>query len=325
MAMDIPPDFILEARARAARGEQTRAAMQAGSEAAVAAMERGDEEGSYAAMSGALRAASIAFLDWLAGQTPLDRRLHLLVWILEAPTPDSAAAFVIEGGPERAEAILAAIAEAGLAESAARFEAIVAAARDFETTPDEGPERDRLDDLSFAFDAPGAYRDDLRAALTKDREMAARVAAMRAGLDEQDRLDIAAALVGEKVGERDGVDALQGLDEGQRLVWLVLGFDHEVGDGGLSQFFAHEPGDCAPETAAALRLIGCGEAARVLLRAVAAFPAPYPRDADERFDRLEADGGRLGERIDALTDEIDLDAVRPALIDRLKRLGALPR
>ena len=326
MPQDIPPDLLLEAHVRTWRTAQPSQLDSPEAQEMMAAFERGEVDATRDLLADMQRADAARYLDWLGARSPLDRRLHLLVWPLEDQTGDGIAAVVIASGPDFAAAILSAMRETGLADAAERFGRIVAAAADYDIAPEEGEEADRLAELSLDFDAPGRYRQEVRAALAADAAAGAAIAAMRAGLDEPARLDLAFALAAEAMGEsEDGRAALGGLDEAQRLTFLALALEYRLDSGGLGAFFAEESGDLAPETATALRVIGCGEAAQTLLRAMALFPTPFPRDADARYDRMEAQNGKLGDRLDAMTDEIEVEAIRPALLARLKKTNALPR
>lgn len=323
MTETIPAELVVELHVRPIRGQETRIAES--QQAVMEAFESGDEERAQELIGIALREGSQHYLRWLDGQSRLERRLHLLVWPLEPFEPEHAAAFAIEGGPERARAIVAAMREAGLDAAAARYERIVQAAAGFDETPEEGEAANRLEALSLDFDSTGRYRDELRAAFAADPETARLVEAWRGRLDEDDRLDAAFQMVGERIGEAFASSAMDGLNEAERLVFLALAFEYEVDNGGVAQFFESDSGNLAAETAAALRVIGCEAEAATVLRGVAMFPAPYPRDADERLDRMQRARGKLGEKLDRLTDEIDVDEIRPAVIGKLKKLNALPR
>lgn len=325
MAQDVPLDHLLEAHVRPLRTAQSRGADSPEVAAMMAAFERGEVDETHDMIGEMMRADAARYLDWLATQPPLDRRLHLLVWPMEPESSDETAAFVIQSGPDAAEAILEAIRETGLREPAARFARVIAATRHHAAPPEDDEEAEALAELSLDFDAPGRYRREVRAALERDPEACARIAAMRAGLGEDERLWMGFALAAEAVGDAVGPAALERLDEAQRLTWLALAFEYQMDSGGLGAFFAYDCGDLAPETASALRIIGCGEAAEILQRAMALFPTPFPREAEERHDRMEDRGGKLGDRIDAMSEEIDVEAIRPGLLSRLKATNALPR
>jgi Domain of unknown function (DUF4375) len=66
--------------------------------------------------------------------------------------------------------------------------------------------------------------------------------------------------------------------------WCVA----EVSNGGFHQFFFNSTGVLAPEAAAALNAMGLPLLGRLVATAMAVLGSDYPRDQDERQDRLDA-------------------------------------
>jgi HEAT repeat protein len=79
----------------------------------------------------------------------------------------------------------------------------------------------------------------------------------------------------------------------QRIVYFALGFDAEVCNGGIMQFFGNSSGDCAADTLEALRVLGHAEAFRALDVAMN-LVGPLAREADREM-RLAAFEGRFDE------------------------------
>ena len=76
-----------------------------------------------------------------------------------------------------------------------------------------------------------------------------------------------------------------------RTLFAAHFFESEVANGGLHQFFTNSTGVLAPEALEAFRQIGFSRTAAVLERAMAFFGTPYPREQDDRIERLEAVSG----------------------------------
>lgn len=130
----------------------------------------------------------------------------------------------------------------------------------------------------------------LESLLTSDQgiiqESAARGLAKLAGIDDP---------IGfvHKRAESVGID---GLTNEQRIVYLAVGFDYEVCNGGIMQFFGNSSGDAASDTLESLRVLGHAEAFRALDAAMK-LVGPLAREPnremrlaafEDRFDELQA-------------------------------------
>ncbi|MCA8919981.1 MAG: DMP19 family protein [Planctomycetes bacterium] len=83
------------------------------------------------------------------------------------------------------------------------------------------------------------------------------------------------------------VEQMDELTTGQRAVYATTWLDREVKNGGFYQFFENSTGMLGPEALAGFRVIGMGESADCVKAAFRYFGMkPYPRDTDERTDRL---------------------------------------
>jgi hypothetical protein len=74
--------------------------------------------------------------------------------------------------------------------------------------------------------------------------------------------------------------------------------ESEVSNGGFHQFFSNATGVLAPEAVEAFRLIGLTESAALITRAMEFFGQPYPREREERIERLGAVTGEAREQCD---------------------------
>ena len=79
----------------------------------------------------------------------------------------------------------------------------------------------------------------------------------------------------------------------------------EVRNGGFHQFFSNSTGLLAPEAAAGFRAIGLPQCADLVDEGMKLFGDPYPREQEDRSEKLEADSGPF----DALDDRF-FDAIR---------------
>lgn len=69
-------------------------------------------------------------------------------------------------------------------------------------------------------------------------------------------------------------------------VFAVFWCNAEVNNGGLHQFFSNPTGVLAPEAVVGMRAIGLHERAKLIEDAVNLFGPDYPRDQDQRGERL---------------------------------------
>jgi hypothetical protein len=72
----------------------------------------------------------------------------------------------------------------------------------------------------------------------------------------------------------------------------------EVRNGGFHQFFSNSTGVLAPEALDAFRSIGLTEWAEILAEAMQVFGTPYPREREDRQERLSEFKGRKREEWD---------------------------
>ncbi len=93
-----------------------------------------------------------------------------------------------------------------------------------------------------------------------------------------------AYLMFQKVSQR----GLASLNPPQRVVHFASTFEFQVGNGGLTQFFANSSGDHVPETTEALRILGHPEAIHALASAVDLVgPIARERDREIRLTAFE--------------------------------------
>jgi HEAT repeat protein len=127
----------------------------------------------------------------------------------------------------------------------------------------------------------------LESMLTSDQdviqELAARGLGKIAGIDDP---------IGFVYNRAESV-GIDGLTAQQRIVYFALGFDAEVCNGGIMQFFGNSSGDCAADTLEALRVLGHAEAFRALDIAMN-LVGPLAREPDREM-RLAAFEGRFDE------------------------------
>ncbi len=84
--------------------------------------------------------------------------------------------------------------------------------------------------------------------------------------------------------------------------WCVA----EVSNGGFHQFFFNSTGVLAPEAAAAFNAMGLPQLGRLVTSAMAVLGSEYPRDRDERQERLEAlrpDDENSAARFESINEE----------------------
>ena len=97
-------------------------------------------------------------------------------------------------------------------------------------------------------------------------------------------------------------DRLQALTPGQRAVYALRWVVAEVNNGGFDQLFSNSTGYLLPEAREAARLLGSPQWARVLDEAAAVIGEPFPRDRDERQERLDALTDESRARLERLDD-----------------------
>ena len=86
--------------------------------------------------------------------------------------------------------------------------------------------------------------------------------------------------------DRVGFD---GLSHAERVVACLTELEMEVNNSGFDQYYWNAPGDHTLETVAALRELGAGRTANLLVTANAAFGHGGPsRDREERWKQIDA-------------------------------------
>ena len=112
-------------------------------------------------------------------------------------------------------------------------------------------------------------------------------------------------------------DAIEKLNEHERVFFVAQLLEQEVDNGGFDQFFYNSSGDYAGEVVDAFTKIGALKTAAICQKALAVFGGTVPTDRDEReelLDRLDCEDV-LGECDDAFyAYEDDLEALYYAYI-----------
>lgn len=123
----------------------------------------------------------------------------------------------------------------------------------------------------------------------------------------------------------DEADAVFGkIPEPQRDLLILSTFMAESMNGSVHQFFYNSSGTLAPQLAEILERLGLPEHAAGIRQGMAKYPAPYPRDTEQRRAIMggfsEADDNDLYE----LTIWADDGAIDDAMIARAKETGLWP-
>lgn len=87
-------------------------------------------------------------------------------------------------------------------------------------------------------------------------------------------------------------DAIEKLNEHERIFFITQALEQEVNNGGFSQFFYNSSGDFSNELVDAFTKIGALKTAEICKKALAVFNDEVPTDRDEReelLDGLECD------------------------------------
>ncbi|MBO5042609.1 MAG: DMP19 family protein [Clostridia bacterium] len=83
-------------------------------------------------------------------------------------------------------------------------------------------------------------------------------------------------------------DAMEKLNEHERLFYITQTLEQEVNNGGFSQYFYNSSGNFANEMVDAFTRIGALKTAEICKKAVAVFNGQVPVDRDERENLLES-------------------------------------
>ena len=95
-------------------------------------------------------------------------------------------------------------------------------------------------------------------------------------------------------------DAIEKLNEHERVFYITQTLEQEVNNGGFSQYFYNSSGDFSNELVDAFTKIGALQTADICKKALAVFEGIVPTDRDER---------------DALLDNLDCDEIWDACDD----------
>lgn len=112
-------------------------------------------------------------------------------------------------------------------------------------------------------------------------------------------------------------EAMEKLNEHERLFYVTQTLEQEVNNGGFSQYFYNLSGNFANEMVDAFTQIGAHKTAEICKKAVAVFNGQVPEDREERQNLLESsDCEEILEECDnAFYDyEDDLEALNYAYI-----------
>ena len=103
----------------------------------------------------------------------------------------------------------------------------------------------------------------------------------------------------EKCGEGERLSALS---PEERTAYAVDAFQREVNNGGFEQYLYNSSGALAGELLDALHAVGADFVAEIYRPALAALPAAWPEDEEERRKLLDE---ALTERVSELLDQCD--------------------
>ena len=188
----------------------------------------------------------------------------------------------------------------------------------------------KLTELSAQFGTNADLKREIEAYVASDPESAAVLAQARHDLADADRLSY---LLSQLYSKLDGFapssvieTQLDTLPKAYRTLLLLSIFVGEIINGGMSQFFSNSSGAYAPDVLAELRALGLTRAANALARALALFPADYPRSTTPRRKAYFAGGwSDLDAKLNALEPAVDVEAIHAAALAFAARENCLPR
>jgi hypothetical protein len=266
------------------------------------------------------------YCDHVAALPKAESRLHWLAWTLEARVDAGLAYLLLRIDTPMRERLLAALAEAGVVGRAAAVREMLpllpAEATDYSAIPEE--RRKTLESVAVKAGGPAAGRQAIRDHLESDADAQAFIATARQALDDETRVYFLFRSMIDHF-DRDRtvagqLAALNTLPIPHRVVWLVHVYRSELHNGGIEQNFSNSGGVFAPETAAALRLLGLDAHGAVMEQGIALFPKPFPRDRNS--PAWPAD---ISDKLYPLGDHLNGEDVDPALAAYARREGVLPR
>lgn len=100
-------------------------------------------------------------------------------------------------------------------------------------------------------------------------------------------------------------DAMDSLNEKQRVFYITQALEMEVNNGGFSQFFFNSDGCFANELVSAFEKIGATKTAEICKKAISIYNDSVPTDRDEREAILTPDDEKDEERIEEILNECD--------------------
>jgi hypothetical protein len=261
------------------------------------------------------------------GRLPkIEGRLHWLAWTLQ-PLNDSALAYFVERqSPAGRKALLAALREAQVAGYATAVAEMLPALsrRAVVRNGLPAPQRKRHEEIVAAHGGRARLTREIGLHLDGDPEAKAFIDRARSAIDDPTRVYfLFRAMIdhfGNDRGARVQLARLNALPIPHRVIWLLHVYRSELHNGGIEQNFTNSGGALAPETAAALRLLGLDAHAAVMEQGIALFPKPYPRDRDS--PEWPAD---ISDKLYPLGDGLNGEEVDPALAAYARREGVLPR
>ena len=94
-------------------------------------------------------------------------------------------------------------------------------------------------------------------------------------------------VLSEKCKSEDGMPNIHKLDKPERIFFIAMEVDMEVGNGGFDQLFYNSAGDYAYQMEAAFLEIGAEDIAKICKKALGVFKDPLPEDWFHRQEYLE--------------------------------------
>jgi hypothetical protein len=273
-----------------------------------------------------MRAGDEAYARHIGRLPPVEQRLHWLAWTLEPMTDSGLVYLVFRLAPAERRALHGALVEAGMDATSAAVGAMLPLlpAKPAQHGDLSDALRKRLEALVTSRGGRGNLVREIDAHLNRDPEAKAFIDRARASLDEQTRVYFLFRTMIDHFGNDHGAQVqlarLNALPIPHRVIWLLHVYRSELHNGGIEQNFTNSGGALAPETAAALRLLGLDAHAAVMERGIAKFPKPFPRDRNS--PAWPAD---ISDKLYGLGDGLHGDEVDPALAAYARREGVLPR
>jgi hypothetical protein len=273
-----------------------------------------------------MRAGDEAYAQHIEGLPELIGRLHWLAWTLEPMTDAGLAYFVLRIAPAERGQLQGALAAADMTAWAAVVGDVLPLlpGKPAQHADLSDAVRTRLEALIVSAGGRMGLTRDIATALERDPAARAFIDAARSALDDQTRVYfLFQSMINHFAEERTvagQLAALNALPVPHRVVWLVHIYRSELHNGGIEQNFSNSGGVFAPETAAALRVVGLNAHAGVMEQGIALFPKPYPRDRTSTA--WPAD---ISDKLYPLGDDLNGDEIDLALAAYVRWEGILPK